>query len=826
MVNRVFTLISAVFTLISLAAIGGTVAVFVVVYHFSSDLPGFDQLKNYNPPTVTRVYSIDGQMLAEYAKEKRLYVPINAIPNRVKNAFIAAEDKNFYSHPGIDFISILRAGTHNLMYMGHNKSLVGGSTITQQVVKNFLLTSEKSISRKIKEAILAFRITQAFSKDKILELYLNQIYLGNKSYGVAAAALNYFNKSVDELAIEEAAMLASLPKAPSSLDPWRHPEPAKDRRDWVIDRMSEDGYITRQDAEDAKKRPINLRQRDSVELVNAQFYTDAVKRQLIEMFGEDKVMEEGLAVHTNLDPKMQRMAEDGLIDGLIAYDRRHGWRGAVTNFADLDGWAEKLKKVNQPTIKDWRLAVVLNIADDNSVHIGFSNSGNGKILLEDIRWARKYLNENSLGASVRKATDVVKKGDVIFVSPKINPKDNKPVKNLFTLEQLPAVNGSIVVMDPHTGRVLAIVGGFYYADSQFNRAIQAKRQPGSSFKPFVYLAALENGFAPNTIIVDEAVELSQGSSLPVWRPQNHTKDFLGPVPMRVGIEKSRNTMTVRLAQMIGIDRIIEIAKRFNVTADPVRNFSVALGTSEVTLLDITNSYCMLVNGGRYVTPGLIEWVEDKNGKIVYRRDKRKCDKCLTHNPTLVNVPDADKTLPDLPDDRKVIADQVNTYQMVSMLEGVVQRGTARAAASLGRTLAGKTGTTNDSFDAWFIGFSADLTAGVFVGFDNPKSLGHHEYGSTAALPVWENFMKQALAGKPDVPFRRPPGVKLVRIDAKTGLLPTSSSTSIILEAFKAGTEPTSSTSGGNLPIGNQPPDPTGAGSPAPSTAPIGNGGVY
>lgn len=787
MFSRLASSISKLVTLICLVALLGVFAVFAIVFHYSRDLPDFNQLADYNPPTVTRLYANDGQMLAEYAKEKRLFVPIKAIPARLKNAFIATEDKNFYNNPGIDFISIMRAAVTNLLNYGHNKSLAGGSTITQQVVKNFLLTNEKSLSRKIKEAILAFRITQAFSKDRILELYLNEIYLGNRSYGVAAAALNYFNKSMDELEIEEAAMLAALPKAPSSLNPHNFYEKAKARRNWVIKRMAEEGYISDVEAALAMSSEIVLADRAKIELVNAQFYSDSVKQELYDMYGEDKIMEGGLVVHTNLVPKYQKIAEEALMQGLIDYDRRHGWRGAIQNIS-LDNWQEQLAQINAPeTIKKLSVAVVREL-NDSDTKIGLKDGTEGTIPLKDVLWARKFIDRDTIGGSIKKPSDVLKLGDVILVSDQGNQQ--------YSLEQLPEVNGAIVALNPHTGRVLAMVGGYFYGESQFNRVTQAKRQPGSSFKPFVYLSALENGFAPNSIIVDEEVQLEVNEDMPEWRPQNHSGEYYGPTTLRVGVEKSRNAMTVRLSQLVGIDKIVKIAKRFGINPDPARNFSVALGTAETTLLKLTTAYAILVNGGKKIEPSLIEYIQDSDGKMIYKRDGRTCLDCI--------VPEDETNLNDIPppelvDNRKAIADPINAYQIVSILEGVIQRGTGSKAKSLNRTLGGKTGTTNASFDAWFLGFNPDLVAGVFVGFDTPQSLGSHEYGSSAALPIWMDFMKQALADKPDIPFRRPAGVKLVKIDAATGLLPSADTpkSKIIYEAFKAGTEPTSSSAAVN-----------------------------
>lgn len=794
--SKIGNIATAIISLIFIGALVITIGVFYLVFHFSKDLPDYSQLEKYSPPTVTRLYAADGRMIEEYAKEKRLFVPVKAIPKKIIHAFIAAEDKNFYTNPGIDFGSIFRAAIQNVANLGRNKSLVGGSTITQQVVKNFLLTKEQSLTRKIKEAILSFRITQAFSKDKIMELYLNEIYLGNRSYGVAAAALNYFNKSIDELSIEEVAMLAALPKAPSSLDPHRFPKRAKERRDWVIGRMAEDGYISEVDAVLAASKPITLVDRDETETVNnAQFFAEAVRQELEALYGEEGVYERGLAVRTTLEPELQDAAEKALRSGLVEYDRRHGWRGPIAKVGTEEiqvNWKEKLDNVNDPdSLGGWMLAVVYELADEYA-RVGLKDGNTGKITLKDVAWARQYKGENELGPNIRKMSDVLANGDVIAVT-KIQEAANDKGGNIYSLQQVPQINGGIVAIDPHNGRILAMSGGFYYGEgSKFNRAMQAKRQPGSAFKPFVYLAALENGFAPNSIIVDEEIQLDQGGDLPGWRPQNYSGEYYGPTTLRVGIEKSRNAMTVRLAQMMGIEKVVEVAKRFGINDHAVRNFSAALGSAETTLFDLTNAYAMLVNGGKSVRPSLIERIQNSDGRTIHKMDNRVCEACTVKISAMENP--ALEQPPSLVDERKQIADPITTYQIVSLLEGVVQRGTGQHLKELGRVLAGKTGTTNDSVDAWFMGFSADLAVGVYVGFDNPRSLGKFETGAAAALPVWKSFMETALHDKPDIPFRRPAGVKLVKIDAETGQLPTPDTpkSNIIYEAFRAGTEPTSS----------------------------------
>lgn len=814
--KKISNLLAILMTLAFIGVIAGAFAVFYVMYHYSQDLPAYSQLEEYSPPTITRLYAADGRMMEEYAKEKRLFVPIHAIPKKVVNAFIAAEDQNFYEHPGVDFVSVFRAMLHNAVNVGKNKSLVGGSTITQQVVKNFLLTNERSLDRKIKEAILAFRITQAFSKDKIMELYLNQIFLGNRSYGVAAAALNYFNKSLDELTIEEAAMLAALPKAPTNLDPKRFPERAKERRDWVIERMADEGFINEVEAVLAMSKPIQIEERSDMELVSeANFFSEAVRQQLLSLYGEEEVYEKGLAVRTTLDPDMQKYAQQALQRGIQDYDKRHGWRGSIGKINDLENWKEELKKTANPVgLGKWQLAVVTSLSDKEA-KIGLKNGEAGEIPLANMTWAYKYLSASSHGGKVTKVSDVLAKGDIIAVSA-------SDKKDEYKLEQIPKVNGAIVVINPHNGNVLAMSGGYVHGTSQFNRAMQAMRQPGSSFKPFVYLAALENGYAPNSIIVDEPVELNMGKNMPAWQPKNYSGEFYGPTTLRVGVEKSRNAMTVKLAQELGIEKVMEVSKRFGIYDKPERNFSIVLGSQETTLTNLTNAYAMLVNGGKRITPSIIERIQDNSGKIIYKRDKRPCPECV-----VTNAQNPDEIMPPvLSEERKIISDPIATFQLVSILEGVVQRGTGQKLLELDKVVAGKTGTTNDSFDSWFVGFTADLAIGVYVGFDNPATLGKMETGASVALPIWKDFAQNALKDKPDIPFRRPSGVKMVKIDAETGLLPSPATPKkrIIYEAFMEGTEPTSSSaSDGNWLTPSQQPNSTDGDT---QLQDFGTGGVY
>jgi penicillin-binding protein 1A len=788
---KTFVFLFSFLFFLSLAAAGATL---YILWSYSRGLPDYKQLAQYDPPTVTRVHAGDGRLIAEYAVERRVFVPVNAMPRHVIDAFIAAEDQNFYHHSGVDFVALGRAIMTNAInvILRRDRRPVGASTITQQVAKNFLLTNELSFERKIKEAILAFRIERAFSKQRILELYLNEIYLGYGSYGVAAAALNYFNKSLDELTVAEAAYLAALPKAPNNYHPIRHYEAAVARRNWVISRMLEEHYITQDQAREAVREDLKVVPRDAIQIVEADYFLEEVRRELVERFGERGLYEGGLSVRTTLDPRLQKIADKSLRDGLIAYDRRHGWRGPVAHITVGENWVGYLREVTPPPGSGtWSLAVVLDVAEDHA-EIGFTNSARGRIPLAEMRWARQALEDQKVGSPVRRVSDVLAVGDVVLVEAVTGKTGEKGEKagdyppGTYALRQIPAVSGAIVALDPHTGRVLAMSGGYDYEMSEFNRATQAHRQPGSAFKPFVYLTALDHGFTPSTIILDAPFVIDQGPGLGKWKPANYTKQFYGPSPMRIGIEKSRNLMTVRLAQSVGMEPIVETAKRFGIVDDMPPQLAMALGAGETTLLRLTTAYAMLVNGGKRVTPTLIDRVQDRNGKTVFRHDNRPCEGC--------NVKEWDgQPPPVIPDTRERVVDAPSAYQIVSMLEGVVQRGTGRRISTLGKPLAGKTGTTNDSRDTWFVGFSPDLAVGVFVGFDQPKPLGAHETGASAAAPVFKEFMGDALANRPTVPFRIPPGIRLVRVNAATGKPATIHDKNVILEAYKVGTEPDAST---------------------------------
>ncbi|TCT08112.1 penicillin-binding protein 1A [Aquabacter spiritensis] len=755
------------------------------VWKYSQDLPDYSQLQNYEPPVMTRVHADDGSLVAEWARQKRLYIPIQSVPKLVIEAFLSAEDKNFYEHGGIDPSGIFRAALVYVQNYGTNRRPQGASTITQQVAKNFLLTNEVSIDRKIKEALLALRIERAYSKDRILELYLNEIYLGMGAYGIAAAALVYFDKSVDELTAPEAAYLAALPKAPSSYNPFRDRDRAIDRRNWVIDRMAENGFISNVDADAARKAPLDVTPRPTgAQIFAAEYYAEEVRRQIYERYGETKLYEGGLSVRTALNPKLQVVAKKALADGLVRYDEQRGWRGPIKQIELTPDWGVKLAEVKAYYDIPWKLAVVLDAGKDTA-RIGLQppreRSGAvstqrdiGLLPLEGVKWARWTRGPDAYKA-VTSVSQVVKPGDVIYVEP-LAGKDGQ-----YRLHQMPEVEGAIVVMEPLTGRVLALSGGFSYDESQFNRATQALRQPGSSFKPFVYSAALDNGYTPSTVVLDAPIEIDQGPGMPVWAPENYAKKFYGPQTLRFGLEQSRNVMTVRLAQDVGMPIVAEYARRFGIYDDMLPVLSMSLGAGETTLMRMVGAYAIIANGGRKVTPSLIDRIQDRYGHTIYRHDERECRGCDAQRWQ-------NQAEPTLIDRRPVVLDPMTSYQITSMMEGVVQRGTGTALKELGRPLAGKTGTTNDEKDAWFIGYTPEMVVGVYLGFDKPKGMGKGSTGGLLSAPIVRDFMKTALADRPAIPFRVPPGIKLVRINPKSGLR-AGPGENAILEAFKPGTAP-------------------------------------
>ena len=771
--------------------LAGSAAVGFVLWKASKDLPSYDSLANYEPPVMTRIHAHDGSLIAEYARERRIFVPINAIPKMLIAAFLSAEDKRFYEHGGIDFQGVARAlvkMVENKIKRGDKRDQ-GASTITQQVAKNFLLTSDRTIERKIKEAILAVRIERAYSKDKILELYLNEIYLGLGSYGVAAAGLNYFNKELKDLTIEEVAYLAALPKAPNNYHPFRKVEKATERRNWIVGQMAENGYISKADAEVARKKPLQVNIRPSgAHIFAAEYFAEEVRRTLMNQYGEEKLYSGGLSVRTTLDPRLQQMARQALIDGLVEFDRKKGWRGPVNRIDVAGDWGVALGGIETPAdITPWRLGVVLETQKAKAV-VGLkpARQQNGSLAAEreavevaydEIKWARSSSKKDN-----KAVTDVLAVGDVIYVA----PKDPGNLAGAWMLMQIPEVGGGLVAMDPNTGRVLAVVGGFSFAMSQFDRAIQAKRQPGSSFKPLVYAAAIDNGYKPTSIILDAPIEIDQGPGKDVWKPTNYEKGHsAGPATLRYGIEHSRNQMTVRLAQDMGMPIITDYARRFGAYDDLLPVLSMSLGAGETTLLRMTNAYCVVANGGRQVHATLIDRIQDRWGRSVWRHDDRKCVGCK------LEKWQSGLEEPDVPDDRKQVLDPHTAYQMTSIMEGVVQRGTATVIKRLlpDTPVAGKTGTTNEEKDAWFIGYTPDLVVGVFIGYDTPRPMGKGNTGGQVAAPIFGSFMKTALAGTPPSPFRIPPGMKLVRTSLKTGLRAGPTDADAITEAFKPGEEP-------------------------------------
>jgi penicillin-binding protein 1A len=773
-------------------AIAGCGFVGITLWYFGRDLPDYQQLAHYQPPIMTRVQAGDGRLLAEYATERRIFVPIQAIPKPVINAFLSAEDKNFYNHHGVDPVSILRAAITDVSRFRANRRPVGASTITQQVAKNMLLSNEVSIERKIKEILLATRIEAALPKERILELYLNEIYLGSGAYGVAAAALTYFDKSLDDLTLGEAAFLAGLPKAPNRYSPARFPQTAKARRDWVLERMVEDGAATQAEAAQAEAQPLELRHRQEAEEVRAPYFAEEVRRNLLARYGEKVLYGAGLSVRTSLDERLQAASDKALRTGLIAYEHsRGGWRGAIARIDPKGDWAAHLAAVPVPGVATdvgWRLAMVVRSEPDGAA-IGFANGASGRIPFSELRWARPRHDNGTFGPYPRGAADVVKPGDVVMVDPIDASKaeaNGAKAAGLYTLCQVPEVSGALVAMDPHTGRVLAISGGFSFATSQFDRATQAKRQPGSSIKPFVFLTALDYGFTPSTLIDDSPISLPQGPGLPMWTPRNYVKrgqeaKYRGPTPLRIAIEKSIDTMTVRAATMIGLEPIAETVEDFGIMDHMPREYSIVLGAGETTPLRMTAAYAMLVNGGKRITPTFIDRIQDRNGATIFRADQRPCPGCD-------DIDWQHQTVPVIPDTREQVADPGSAYQIVTMLEGVVQRGTGTAVKAVGKPIAGKTGTTNDWRDAWFVGFTPDLAAGVYIGFDDPDSLGDDETGGHVAAPVFRDFMIAALKDAPATAFRTPPGMRLYRVSAATGL-PAGAGEAAIYEAYKPGTEP-------------------------------------
>ena len=786
----------------------------VLVRGYGEDLPDHAGLAKYSPPITTRVHAGDGRVLAEFSREHRLFVPIDQIPPVIRSAFMSAEDKNFYKHPGLDLQALIRAVVRNLESMATGRRPVGGSTITQQVAKNFLLTNELSIERKVKEAILAFRIERALSKDKILELYLNEIYLGESAYGIAAAAMTYFGKPLDALTIEEAAYLAALPKGPTNYHPTRRYDAAVIRRNWVIGRMENDRVIATADADTAKEKPLTvISGRAPEEKVSAPWFAEEIRRELQSRYGEQNLYGGGMSVRATIDPVLQAAADKALKDGLEAYDRRHGYRGPIQQVVLDQSWQSKLATIEHPlSLGNRRLAIVLKV-DRKQAHLGFADGTSGFLPYRELRWAAPTLKDQKVGRKPRQVSHAVAPGDIIAVTPVAFGEKKKPyAAGTYQLDQIPDVDGAIIAIDPHTGRVLAMSGGYSSERSQFNRATQAARQPGSAIKPFVYLAALEAGYTPATLVLDAPFVVNI-PGLGKWKPANYSGKIYGPSPMRLGLEKSRNLMTVRLAEHVGIGKVLQTSGRFGLGGKMRAELGSALGTGEVTLLDITAAYAMLANGGLHVEPVFFDSVQDRRGKIIFRHDDRPCIGCVGGDASPASPPE-------LADTRERVADPLTRYQLVSMLQGVVDRGTGQRVRLPGRPLAGKTGTTNDSFDAWFVGFSSNLAVGVYVGFDQPRTLGSREAGASAAGPIFKDFMQHAWAVRPGAPFKVPSGLEFARVSRKTGLPPSRGDRDVVLEAFIPGTQPQSlgPVIGGGMATGRPRPTRVEPGSDAVQTA--------
>ena len=745
-----------IFILITSFILLSAISIISVLWTYSNDLPDYKFLKSYKPPVSSKVYSGNGDLVADFSQEKRVFVPFNSIPKNVINAFLSAEDKNFFKHPGVDAKGVIRAIINNISNILSSKRLEGASTITQQVAKNFLLTNEVSLNRKIKEAILAFRIERALSKERILELYLNQIYLGSGAYGVAAASLEYFDKSIKDLNYSEAALLAALPKAPSRYNPYRDPDIAKFRRNLVLKNLLDNNYLTLEWYEKLTKEKIILKKNKKIYLEDAQYFIEDVRKSVIETLSYDKVYKQGFNINTPIDLNLQTIATKSLRDGLIAYDKRKGWRGPLANKIYNSEWKKDLEKYKLENSINWKLAIVKKI-NKFSAEIETEDNIEGVIEYQSISWTKKEFNK------------LLKPGDIIYVK---NLKEK-----IFNLQQLPKVNGGIVVMDPFTGRVLALSGGFSFKQSEFNRATQAKRQPGSAFKPFVYALALENNFTPTSLVLDAPLVLDQGDDLKMWKPENYGKKFYGPSTLRVGLEKSRNLMTVRIAQNLGVEKIVDFSKALKIYDNPEELLSISLGSAETTLLKLTSAYSVFVNGGKLVEPILIDRIQDSEGNTIFNNDKRKCINCdqisyLTND------------YPEIKNNYTQIFSPETAFQMTSILEGVVQRGTAKKLKDLNLNIAGKTGTTNKNTDTWFIGFTSNVLVGVYVGSDNPTPLGKYETGSKTALPIFKSFISDSINKNDARPFKAAKGTVMMVVDPLTGQKAKFNSKNTIIEVFK------------------------------------------
>ena len=770
--------------LIGFTFFGGLLLIFSVAWIFwvyGQNLPDYKQLSNYEPPVVSRVYASNGALLEEFATEKRLFVPIESIPDIIKEAFLSSEDKDFYNHLGLDFKAIIRASLTNLKNYNSGKRAIGASTITQQIAKNFLLSSDYSFERKIKEAILALRIERTFSKDHIFELYLNEIYLGLSSYGVAAAALNYFDKSLSEISLEEAAYLAALPKGPNNYHPTKKIKQATIRRNWVLSQMYENGFITDNELNNASAIELTVADSSGVDAAYAPYPVEEIRKKLVKDYGQRTLYTGGLSIQSTIDPSIQELADKSLKIGIENLDRRQGWRGPLTKIFEDETDQNALKRASLLMPSSYRTALIKNVSSKKA-DILLSDGSEGYIPLQNAVWARRKISYESKGKAPTDLSKLINIGDIV---PVINPIGEDAVTDdgSWMLSQKPEVSGSIIVLDPHTGRILAMSGGYSFTDSEFNRSTQAYRQPGSAFKPFIYLSALEKNFLPTSLVRDAPIVIDQGPGLPKWKPSNYSNKFYGPSTLRTGIEKSRNLMTARLALELGMENIQEIAKRFGINENMPNLLSMSLGAGETTLLKLVNAYAMIVNGGKKINSTLIDRIQDRRGNTIFQFDKRDCINCIPKNGW------QDRPPPEIVDNRISITDPSSAYQMTSMLKGVIDRGTGIKLKKLNLNLAGKTGTTNDNTNAWFIGFSPDIVVGVYIGYDEPKPLGKRETGSSAAVPIFEEFFKNFSKNKPDIPFRRPDGIRLIPIHVKSGIRASEIKKGVIQEAFKQGQFP-------------------------------------
>ena len=729
-----------------------------VLWAFSNNLPDYKYLKNYKAPVSSKIYSGSGELIQDFSSEKRIFIPYNSIPEIVINSFLSAEDKNFFNHPGIDAKGVLRAVIKNISNILNSKRLEGASTITQQVAKNFLLSNEISLKRKLKEAILAFRIERSLSKERILELYLNQIYLGQGTYGIAAASLEYFDKSIDELNYEEAALLAALPKAPSRYNPYKNKKIAKFRRDLVLKNLLENRYIDKKSFINLKNKKIDLKKRKKIFLEDSRYYVEEVRKDIISQLGYDKVYKDGLNIKTPLNLELQKIASEVLRNGIENYDKRKGWKGPITNIElSNKDWNKNFKNNLEKKI-GWELARVTKVEEYNA-RIETENNKIGELNLSNLGWAN--------GEKILKS---FKNGDIIYV------KQNSDTT--YSLKQLPSVNGAIVVMDPYTGRVLALGGGFSFKKSEFNRATQALRQPGSAFKPFIYALALENGYSPSTLILDAPLVLKQGTDLKMWKPENYGKKFYGHSTLREGLEKSRNLMTVRISQDLGLGKIVELSKNLGIYENPTELLSISLGSAETTLLKLTTAYCSFVNGGKLINPKLIDRIQDGEGNTILKTEDRYCENCK-------NISILSNDVPKIKDNFKQIFSPQTAYQITSILEGATKRGTAKKLKDLNLDIAGKTGTTNKNTDTWFIGYTSDLVVGVYIGYDEPKTLGKFETGAKTAMPIFKSFINKAVKKENTRPFKIPENITLMVVDSLTGKKVSFASSKTLIESFKS-----------------------------------------